>query len=74
MQVSTSSLSECLRLLGTLSVKITDHRIEGRTLPRYDHRQILFAAAPMPDDQIRLLNLSDKKVARGERQHKYLIS
>ena len=68
MQASTTSLSESLRLLGKLSVKITNHRMQGRTMPRYDHRQILFAADPVMDDQVSLLSQVDKKLARGNKR------
>lgn len=66
MQASTTSLNESLCLLGKLSVKITNHRMQGRTMPRYDHRQILFAAEPVMDDQVTLLASVDKKLARGK--------
>ena len=68
MQASTTSLSESLRLLGKLSVKITNHRMQGRTMPRYDNRQILFAADPVMDDQVSLLSQVDKKLARGNKR------
>jgi hypothetical protein len=66
MQVCTNNLSESLLLLGKLSMKITHHRIQGRTLPRYDHRQILFSTDSVTDDQVSLLALVDTKLARGE--------
>lgn len=68
LQASTSNMADSLQQLGTLYVKVTNHRIQGRAMPRYDHRQILFATAPVMDEHVRLLMSVDKKCARGERE------
>ena len=65
MQATTTSLSDSLLALGKLSERIIRHRIEGRSLPRYDHRQYLFALNPVMDDQAGLLESVDRKLTRG---------
>jgi hypothetical protein len=65
LHASACSLQACLLQLGSLARKVTDNRIQGRTMPRYDHRQLLFATTPTPDEQITLLSSVDKKLARG---------